>query len=210
MADMNGHSTTIPVVDHRTGRDEKGYYIRTFTGKQLHWDHVEEHVFDVRDIAHALASRVRWSGHVVRPDNKIYTIGQHCCLVHDLCPRPLHKQALFHDASEAYMPDFPSPLKWWMIARGDNAINLLEKTVDKEISRQFNIPFPRDPHVKHADMIMLATENRDLMPEGQERQWMVQPLSLHINVWDCDRAEAEFMKRYDAIIEGERASATQS
>jgi uncharacterized protein len=208
MADMNGHSTTIPVVDHRAGRDDKGYYIRTFTGKQLHWDHVNEHVFDVRDIAHALSSRVRWTGHVLRPDNKIYTIGQHCCLVHDLCPPHLHKQALFHDASEAYMPDFPSPLKWWMLARGDEAINLLEKDVDREISRQFGIPYPRDPIVKHADMIMLATENRDLMPDGQERQWMVQPLPMHIIVWDCDQAEEQFMRRYDAIIERERASAT--
>src|SRR5674476_1486079 len=94
-------------VDHRTGMDSAGYYIRTFSARKLYFDRVEDHDYSITDIAHALAARVRWTGHVRRIKGKFISIGQHCCIVHDIVAKmpgatPSRcKQALIHDGAEA-------------------------------------------------------------------------------------------------------------
>lgn len=190
----------------KTMSDTEGFYIRTFTGKKLYWDRVHEHDYDIIDIAHSLAQRVRWSGHTKRQGNRIMSIGQHSCYVHDILPDPLKKQGLLHDAAEAYMPDFPSPLKHWMLSRGDRAIDDLETEVDRAIGRKLNVQFPRDPLVKRADLQALSIEHRDLMPDKtSERKFMLSPITKEpLKLWTIQRTEREFLLRYYAITERER------
>lgn len=201
-------------VDHRTGSDGDGYYIRTVSGRKLYWDHVEKHDYSIDDIAHALAARVRWTGHVKRVKGKFQSIGQHCCLVHDVIAKmptatvSKRKQGLIHDGAEAYMPDFASPLKWWMRARGNDEIFKLENRVDAALCKHFDIQYPWDPEIKEADLILLATENRDFMPDGNtERNFMPEPMTKKITLWGTDRTQREFLKRWHKIIEEEKAGA---
>lgn len=201
------------VVDHRTGMDVEGYYIRTFSGRKLYWDHVDEHEFDINDIAHALAARVRWTGHVRRVKGKFMSIGQHSCLVHDIIAKmstatpSKRKQGLMHDGSEAYMPDFASPLKWWMRARGNDEIFKLENRVDEALCKRLGVQYPWDAEIKEADLIALATENRDFMPDGNtERNFMPEPMAKKITLWGVERTEREFIKRWETILAEEKAA----
>lgn len=201
-------------ADHRTGSDASGgYYIRTASGRKLYWDAVGAHDYSIEDIAHSLASRVRWSGHVRRVNGRFISIGQHSCIVHDLVAKmpgatpSRRKQALMHDAAEAYMPDFPSPLKWWMRSKGNDELFKLENRVDEAICRHFNIQFPWDKEVKAGDMVSLATENRDFMPDAStERAFMPPPMRNKIRLWGVERTMREFLKRWNAILEEEKGA----
>lgn len=195
-------------VDHRTGMDSAGYYIRTNSARKLYFDRVEDHDYDINDIAHALASRVRWTGHVKRVNGRFISIGQHCCIVHDLvsktpgCTPDRRLQALIHDGAEAYMPDFPSPLKWWMRSLGNDELFKLENRVDEAICKRFGIQFPWDKEIKAADMTALATENRDFMPDGSvEHNFMPPPMRNKIVLWGIERTHCGFLKRWEAAIE---------
>lgn len=199
------------VVDHRAGMDAEGYYIRTVSGAKLYWDRVDEHDYSITDIAHSLASRVRWSGHVKRVKGKFISIGQHCCLVHDVVARmptstpSKRKQALLHDGAEAYMPDFPSPLKWWMKSKDNHELFNLENRVDAALCKHLGVQYPWDPEIKEADLILLATENRDFMPnKSVERNFMSPPLRKKIVLWGVERTQREFLKRWEAILKEEK------
>jgi len=200
-------------VDHRTGMDDEGYYIRTFSARKMYFDRVEDHDYDIRDIAHALASRVRWTGHVKRINGRFISIGQHSCVVHDIIAKMKNatpskrKQGLLHDGAEAYMPDFPSPLKWWMRSKGNDELFKLENRVDEALCKKLGIQYPWDPEIKEADLIALATENRDYMPKGHERSFMSPPLKRPIVLWGVERTNREFLKRWEAILTEEKAQA---
>lgn len=181
-----------PFVDERSGNDGKGFYIRTFTGKQLYWEHVEDHDFDVVDIAHALSMKCRWSGHT----RKFYSVAQHSVMVSQLVPDEHKMDALFHDLSEAYMPDFPSPLKWYLRDKGFTVLSDMEKRLEAAAAKKLGLKFPRDPSIKEADLILLSTESRDLMPPGEERVGMIWPLEKEIDCWSPMMAKALFLKEY--------------
>jgi hypothetical protein len=162
------HTRQRLLPNHKSGNDGTGYYIRTFTGRQLYWARVEDHDYDIRDIAHALAMKCRWSGHT----KQFYSIAQHSIAVANLV-EPEHKlAALLHDASEAYMPDFPSPLKWYLIDTGFTQLKGIEARVDVAIAVKFGLPTPRHSSIKTADILMLGAEHRDLMPHGAETEHM--------------------------------------
>lgn len=181
--------------DKRTGGDGLGYYIRTFTGKKFYWNTIETNDYDIRDIAHALAMNCRWTGHV----KKFYSVAQHSWCASQVVPREHALAALLHDATEAYVHDTPSPLKWYLREHSFTAFADLEKRVDIALFKAFKLSYPRDPVIKEADLRLLATENRDLMPKGEERVHMIEPYAWRIDPWIPEVAEEEFLRRYEVI-----------
>lgn len=185
----------------RTGNDGSGsgagagFYIRTFTGKKFHWDRIADNVFDIYDIAHSLAMNCRWTGHT----REFYSVAQHSVYASLEAPAGLELAALLHDASEAYCHDTPSPLKWFLKAKGFTVFSEVETEIDKAICKQFGIPYPRDPRIKAIDLRLLATENRDLMPDGEERMHMIQPYDWKIRPLDPKEAEGLFIRRFHRI-----------
>lgn len=79
----------------------------TKTGKIVNLLHPTEDVIDIRDIASALSKICRFGGHV----NQFYSVAQHCVLVAAMAPENIKKEALLHDAAEAYLGDVIKPLK---------------------------------------------------------------------------------------------------
>lgn len=183
-------------IDKDSGRDQSGFYIRTFTGRQLYWARVEDHDYDIRDIAHALAMKCRWSGHT----SSFYSVAQHCVHVSGLVAPEHALAALLHDGSEAYMPDFPSPLKWYLDECGFTVLRAIEARVDMAIADKFGVKYPRHPSVKEADIIMLGAEHRDLMPHGQETSHMPDGGFPPIACWSPEQAEREYLHRYRTLI----------
>lgn len=193
---------TQPELDKRTGGDGKGFYIRTFTGKQFHWNDIENNVIDIRDIAHGLAHNCRWTGHV----KEYYSVAQHCVLASVLAPVEHQLAALLHDGAEAYVHDTPSPLKWHLKDKGFTAFSDLEKAVDRRIFEALGVPWPRDPAVKIVDMRLLSTEHRDLMApcaedteRYKENRYMDAPYTFRIKCWTPPVAEAMYLRRYQEL-----------
>jgi len=133
--------------------------IRTYTGKYFNVFEPTIDMIDIIDIAHSLSQQCRFGAHLPQ----FYSVAQHCCLTSELVPDALKLQALLHDASEAYILDFPSPIKKRFIC-----YQQLEQKIMKLIAEKFNIDFPFHPEVKAADECMLVIEWHSIMLSDNE------------------------------------------
>jgi 5'-deoxynucleotidase YfbR-like HD superfamily hydrolase len=79
----------------------------TCTGKLIDLNNPSESLIEISDIANALSQICRFGGHT----RQFYSVAQHSCLVAGLAPKDLKKEALLHDAAEAYLGDVIKPLK---------------------------------------------------------------------------------------------------
>jgi len=146
-------------------------WMQTHTGRQF-WPlapNPEDVCLD--DIAHALGLVCRFAGHCKR----FYSVAEHSLYVAEQVLtmgvawaggdyRPgvadLIRQALLHDAAEAYLGDIIRPLKpTWQEYR------VIEKNLLECIHEALWVPANAEDQqaIKHADNILLATEARDLM-----------------------------------------------
>lgn len=117
------------------------------------------------DIAHALSRLCRFNGHT----RAHYSVAQHSLIVASLVPVEHQLVALLHDATEAYIGDMTRPLKAVM-----PEYQYVEHQIWLAVCDRFDIQIDLPGCVKQADMVALATERRDLMPE-------------HLGEWDCLR-----------------------
>jgi 5'-deoxynucleotidase YfbR-like HD superfamily hydrolase len=121
--------------------------------------------FSLDDIAHGLSNLCRFTGQC----REFYSVAQHSFLASYLVPPPYALQALMHDAAEALVGDMSSPLKQMLPAYKE-----IELRVERAIFARFGLPEHLHPCVKQADLVMLATEQRDLMD-----------LSCAWKPWEC-------------------------
>lgn len=61
----------------------------------------------VEDIAHALSHLCRFAGHT----KTFWSVAHHCLACYHVAPDAARRFALFHDAAEAYIGDWPRPVK---------------------------------------------------------------------------------------------------
>lgn len=149
-------------------------WILTATGRAIDMAMPVPAQVDVMDIAWALAQLPRFTGHCLRP----YSVAEHSLLVTEICERETDMRpeglmaALLHDAAEAYMGDCNSPLKHLL----GNAWHALERRHQQAIHTALDVPvvsLMARQAIKHADLVALATERRDLMPAhgAGEQPW---------------------------------------
>jgi hypothetical protein len=165
-------------------------WIQTFTGRAF-WplDPNPEHVC-IEDIAHALAMKCRYTGHVKR----FYSVAQHSVLASYTVPPMDALWGLMHDASEAYLPDVARPVK-----RNMPGFREIEDKVMEAVAERFSLPMPMPESIHHADLVLLATERRDLMADPPYR-WIstenIDPLPAPIRPLMPDAAERAFLVRW--------------
>jgi hypothetical protein len=153
-------------------------WVQTYTGKVFDLLEPEAYMVDIQDIAVSLSRLNRFKGHTRLP----ITVAQHSVDVSRLVPDVDAKWGLLHDAAEAYIGDMPGPLKRWL-GPGD-AFLVLEAHVMRAICDCFGLSRTMPSVVAQADMIMLATEQRDLMgppprdwgPMSEPREEKIVPL----------------------------------
>lgn len=123
---------------------------------------------NIRDIAHALSNLCRFNGHC----REFYSVAQHSVLVSHIVPKPLAFLGLMHDAAEAYLGDISKPLKAELpdFKRMENAV--LAEIRAHYLHEFHSFGEEAQEQVRHADLVALATEARDLMPSGG-RDWAV-------------------------------------
>jgi len=126
---------------------------------------MQPHSIRFDDIAHALSMKCRWGGHT----NQFYSVAQHSCIVAYLCldvgGAQLAAKGLLHDAAEAYLPDVAAPIKHRFQIDGES-FSTVEDRLLRKIYDALGVAWPTHgewEQIKHADLVALRTEARDLM-----------------------------------------------
>ena len=161
-------------------------WILTNSGQRF--DILEPHSAMVhpQDIAHSLAMQCRFNGHC----GTFYSVAQHCIVVASLVPEEHKLAALLHDATEAYIGDIVRPLK-----QAVPQLRQMEHHIWHAICARFDIDPVLPSCIHDADMVALATERRDLMPENRD-EWEclagTQPMQQFIRAWPVEEARLRY------------------
>lgn len=134
-------------------------YIQTYSGTRVHHPFNNPLEILTTDIAHSLSQQCRFTGHL----HQFWSIAQHSLCVADLVPDEHKKQALLHDATEAYLCDIPTPFKVLM-----PEYMRMEKDMWELICERYDLPVEMHPSVKEADRILLMTERDAFNPNNRD------------------------------------------
>jgi len=184
-------------------------HIITYTGKSFNLLEPKPEMVCIEDIAHSLAYQCRYTGH----SRGFYSVAQHCVLMAentDLPGDPLQK--LLHDADEAYIGDIARPWKALLdvyIPRNKTTLNYhipvskFEQGIQDVIGLALGVNLEHSAEVKTADIRMMATEIRDLMPPGfSSEEWgldISNPVKKVIVPWSPFESEAMFLHTYKEL-----------
>lgn len=174
--------------------------ITTFRGQHVNILYPHPESFTISDIAHALSLLCRFTGHV----QHFYSVAQHSIAVSHLVPEELALTGLLHDASEAFLGDVSSPLKRLL-----PDYKQLEAGMEQVIAVKFGTTYPMPDAVKQADLIMLATERRDLLAPDDDAVWEIiqdikpreEKIDLHAVPQDV---EFQFLQRFMELCDKKR------
>jgi hypothetical protein len=133
------------------------------SGAYIDLENPQAEVMTPEVIARALSRICRFTGHTSR----FYSVAEHSYRMSYLVPPAFALEALMHDAAEAFVGDMAKPLKnqLW-------AYTAYEEGIWAELSERYQLPLELSPEIKHADLVMLKWEKRDLMPATNE-QWPI-------------------------------------
>jgi hypothetical protein len=148
----------------------------------------------IDDIARCLSAQPRWGG-ATRP---WYSVAEHSVMVSRLVPQELAYGALMHDCEE-FLGDWPSPVK---VVLGRDYIKQRLGSVKEALRAWFGFD---DDHaaIKHADLISMATELRDLLPPAWINWEHLPPADAsRIAPVGPERARELFLARFDELKGG--------
>lgn len=161
--------------------EEYGRCLRTYTGKKVDVFDPDPESICIEDIAHALSNLCRFAGHV----KYFYSVAEHSLITAMLAPPELRKQALLHDATEAYMIDLPRPIKREIKQYCD-----IEDNLAAVIAKKFGIEYPLHKQIDKIDKAVCQSEFRHLLLG--EKIWNIPA----IRNWTPEIMEAIFLMAY--------------
>lgn len=141
--------------------------ILTQSGHYFDYVDVQSNVVTIADVAGGLSKECRFGSQCPT----FYSVAQHSVVVTHVVQElggslEEQRQALLHDASEAFMKDMPTPLKKMLPGYYE-----IEERVQRDLMRRFAVTCELTDLVKRADLIALAIEKRDLYDNSDA--WLV-------------------------------------
>jgi uncharacterized protein len=190
---MSVASSTVIIPIEEGGRGGSGW-LNTYTGRKFFPLDPDRDQIDIRDIAHALAAKNRYAGMTASP----FSVAQHSVILSRLVSRENSLWALLHDASEAYLPDVPRPLKRLPIMA---PYREAEERLMRAIADRFGLSWPEPSEVKELDGRMIPTEAAQVFsrrhPEWHNR---VDPIpGVVIRCQRPEVAERSFLVRFKRL-----------
>lgn len=134
-------------------------FMTTFRARKIYPLKPDPSQIDIRDIAHSLSLLCRFNGHTIQ----FYSIAEHCVRVARQCKNKAW--GLLHDASEAYLGDLITPIKY------DPTMEFyrdVESQYMSIIMNKFGLSSVEPEDVTYFDKVLLVTEIRDLMNFGDQ------------------------------------------
>lgn len=209
---------------------ECGGWIETFTGRQFFPLEPDFEQVDIRDIAHALSMKCRYTGHV----REFYSVAQHSVLMEwnaKLAPAipppsvPITNTREERACLSRMRLEFAQRresertiLRKWLLLHDSAEAYLpdvsrpvkqrlagfkeIEERVLEAVAKKFNLPLPMPPEVKVLDTEALATERRDFMTNCG-RPWICdgqKPWSERIKSWSPKKAERKFLQAFNRLF----------
>lgn len=179
----------------------KSPVIQTQSGMFVNPLNLDANLIDINDIAHSLSNQCRFGGHT----RQFYSVAEHSLAVSAMAEKAtkdpkrrlaVARAGLLHDASEAYLVDLPKPIKAQMPKYKE-----VEESAQMLIANVLGIEWPFPPEVHEADVKMLVTEMRDLMPSA-DRSALPEPYKEVSIVWPLspEGAKTLFLQRFTAIF----------
>lgn len=166
----------------------RGHNITTYSGKPFYPLDPKPEEVRLVDIAHSLSMQCRFNG----ATRAFYSVAEHSVRMARLFScLELRKEALFHDAAEAYLGDLVRPVKahcpdWQAI----------DKKVDAACRKRFGLPETMTQEIRDMDLRMAVTERRDLLNDAGEVDWGHLPPPLDIDLsrpWDAYNSKYAFL-----------------
>jgi len=153
----------------------------------------------IDEVANALACLARYSGNT--SDTIPYSVAQHCVLVSQHAPPEHAFAALMHDAHEALIGDWTSPVKRALVKLGaEQALAELDRRAAAAVAKRWGVAFPLSEAVKWEDRRAIATERRDVFPETGPRFGVgVEPWPEKIIPWPTRSAAGYFLMRFEQV-----------
>ncbi len=177
-----------------------GDWFQTYTGRAWYPLAPRPADVDLVDIAHGLAYQCRFNGHC----SEFYSVADHSLRVAAVMAvgGPAAELAgLLHDAAESYLGDLVRPIKRELRQFYD-----LERRNQFAIFEGLGVPIGPDDYaasVREADLILLATERRDLMA-APPMSWVsverVDPLPSELVPLPAAQAQAFFVRRFELLM----------
>ena len=152
-------------------------WMLTATGRKIDIANVMPQDIDILDIAAHLAKIPRFTGAC----RQAWSVAEHCCLVADILadryPDDIDLQlcGLLHDAPEYILQDLSTPVKDLV----GGLYRPLERSLWWAVAERFGLPMRLPDAVRHADLVALATEKRDLMPPHPEPWSVLEGIEPH-------------------------------
>jgi len=154
-------------------RQTEDQWTMTHSGIRFNLENPRPEDILIEDIAHALARINRYNGH---HNFEHYSVAQHSVHVSEVISGKHKLAGLLHDASEAYLQDIISPLKYLL-----REVYLpLEERCMRVIYSKFGIDYDdqlMQQEVKFADQLVFAFELRDVK-KTDEREFY----NLDVNI----------------------------
>lgn len=172
--------------------DHRDNWMQTFTGRMFFPFRPEDSEVAIEDVAHHLSQINRFTGATGDP----YNVAQHSVIVSQLVPEKHGLWGLMHDAEEYVTGDCGSPLK-----QGLPEFKVVAEKIHHRILDEFGLPHEEPASVKRADLVMVATEARDLMANAPT-VWRLPlpPLAgLTVVPWSPKDSERAFLTRFEEL-----------
>lgn len=173
--------------------------ILTYSGHYFNFLEPNPDTIEIEDIAQGLSKVCRFAGQ----SRAFYSVAQHSVLVSLLVEEhgnPSDALAgLLHDAAEAYIGDVTRPLKQLL-----PDYRQIEKRIEAAVFARFGLPADMPASIKRADLVMLATEQRDFMAPHDDPWYCIEginPLAFTLQPWSPELACSEFLRRFDQLAQ---------